>query len=274
MKNKIFRNLWLAFYSFFCKTKCAYKGANGKTVKILANGPSLKNDLDNLAETDSTCVLNFFCLDNIFWQIKPQHYVLADPAFFMEEKIPSNVVRLYEVLNRIDWNITFYVPLKYYSIFKDRLGLNENISIKTFYRYPILHKYIPRCFEYYLFRKGISGPAAMNVLIPSVFVMLNEGYEMIYLYGADHSWMTQLAVNMDNQLCIRDSHFYDKGEAKLKPWLLSNGQNYRLVEVLNDWTETFLMYHVLQSYRNHKRMGTIINMTKGSFIDAFDKVSN
>lgn len=272
-ENKILRTLWLVVYSIFCKTKCSYIGLNGKTVKILANGPSLKKDLNNLIETDSTCVLNFFCLDNLFWQIKPQHYVLADHAFFIAEKA-SNVVRLYEAINSIDWEITFYVPLRYYSIFKDRVGLNAYIRIKTFYRFPILHKYIPQSLEYYLFRRGISAPASMNVLIPSVYVMLNEGYEMIYLYGADHSWMTQLAVNSQNQLCIRDSHFYDTSEAKLKPWLLSNGTVYKLVDVLNDWAETFSMYHVLQSYRNHMKMGTIINMTQGSFIDAFEKTSN
>ncbi len=271
MKNKIFRNLWLAFYSFFCKTKCAYKGTNGKTVKILANGPSLKNDLDNLAETDSTCVLNFFCLDNIFWQIKPQHYVLADPAFFMEEKIPSNVVRLYEVLNRIDWNITFYVSLRYYSEFYGKVKRNKCIFIKTFYRFPLLNVCKFTSLDMYMYKKGLSAPSAQNVLIPSIFMMLNEGYEKIFLYGADHSWISQMIVNDMNQVCLVDKHFYDEKEPILKPWLNDSKNTFKMHELMYIFYIMFLSYHQLERYANYLGNAKVFNMTKETFIDAFKR---
>lgn len=272
MKNKILRNLWLVLYSLFCKTKCAYKGPNGKTVKILANGPSLKDDLSNLIETDSTCVLNFFCMDNFFWQIKPQHYVLVDPGFFMEENISSNVERLYETINRIDWHITFYVPLRYYSVFRSKVKNNKYIFIKTFYRFPLLDIHKCTSLDVYMFKKGIHAPSAQNVLIPSIFMMLNEGYEKTFLYGTDHSWISQMEVNDKNQVCLVDKHFYDVKEPTLRPWYNGSGNIFKMHELMKIFYTIFLAYHNLEAYTKFLRNAKIYNMTKSSFIDAFKKI--
>lgn len=271
MKNKILRNLWLVFYSLFCKTKCVYKGPNGKVVKILANGPSLKDDLNNLIETDATCVLNFFCLDSIFWQIKPRHYVLADPAFFTEENTPSNVARLYEAISRIDWDITFYVPLRYYSVFRSKVTRNKCIFIKTFYRSPLLNVRKCTSLDKYMYKKGLHAPSAQNVLIPSIFIMLNEGYERIFLYGADHSWISQMVVNDKNQVCLVDKHFYDEKEPILKPWLNGVEGTFKMHELMGIFHIVFLTYHNLEKYARYLGNAKILNMTVGTFIDAFNR---
>lgn len=271
MRNKIFRNLWLAFYSLFCRTKCAYKGPNGKTVKILANGPSLKKDLDNLVDTDSVSALNFFCLNDVFWKIKPNHYVLADPAFFRLDNPADNVVRLYEAIGKIDWDIVFYVPLKYYSVFRDKVSSNTNVIIKTFYRFPLMLENTPKYIERFLYKRGLGAPSAHNVLIPSIFLMINEGYEKIYLYGADHSWISQMAVNDENQVCLVDNHFYDKSEPVMKPWLTINGEPFKMHDLMKIFYIVFLNHQKLNDYAKSLGNISIINMTKDSFIDSFER---
>lgn len=271
MNNKLFRNLWLPLYNFFCKTKCAYKGGNGKTVKILANGPSLKDDLNNLVETDSVSALNFFCLNDAFWSIKPNHYVLADPAFFRLEIPAENVARLYEAIGKIDWEIIFYVPLRFYSVFKEKVKSNTNVVIKTFYRFPLMSENTPKSIEKFLYKHGWGAPSAQNVLIPSIFLMINEGYEKIYLYGADHSWISQMAVNDKNQVCLTDRHFYDKREPVMKPWLTINGEPFKMHELMKIFYIVFLNYQNLNNYAKSLGNISIINMTKDSFIDSFER---
>ena len=198
----------------------------------------------------------------------PSHYVLADQLFFLENKMPVNVSSFYKTINQVDWLITFYVPLKYYSVFRSRVT-NTNIKIKTFYRCPFL-KYIPRRFEYYLYRIGLHAPTAQNVLIPSIFMMLNEGYEKIYLYGADHSWLSQMAVNDKNQVCLVDKHFYDEENPKLEPWFKSEGDNiFKMHELMGIFYTVFLTYHKLARYAKYLGNSNILNVTKYSFIDAF-----
>lgn len=271
MNNKLFRNLWLPLYSFFCRTKCAYRGGNGKTVKILANGPSLKDDLNNLVETDSVSALNFFCLNEVFWSIKPNHYVLADPAFFRLETPADNVVRLYEAIGKIDWEIIFYVPLRFYSVFKDKVKSNTNVVIKTFYRFPFMSENTPKSIERFLYKHGWGAPSAQNVLIPSIFLMINEGYEKIYLYGTDHSWISQMAVNDENQVCLIDRHFYDNKEPIMKPWLTETGKPFKMHDLMKIFYKVFLNYHKLHKYAMFLGNIRIINMTKDSFIDSFER---
>lgn len=269
--NKIFRNLCLLILSFFCRTKCRFNGHNSKSVKILANGPSLRDDLDNLIQTDSICVLNFFCFEDKFWQFKPQHYVLADPAFFEKENLCPEQIRLYELINLIDWDIIFYVPLRYYFIFKNRTRGNKHISIKTVYRLPIFKVCECSFLEFFLFKKGLHAPSAQNVLIPSIFTMMNEGYDKIYLYGADHSWISQMKVNTKNLVCLVDKHFYDKEEPKLKPWLNGSDKTFKMHELMKIFTTVFLSYYCLENYSRYLVKTKIFNMTKNSFIDAFNR---
>ena len=269
--NRILRNLWLAVYTCFCKTKCVYRGSNGKTVKILANGPSLKDDLDNLIETDSVSVLNFFGLNDLFWTIKPNHYVLADPVFFEIDHPVENVVKLYDAIEKIDWKMTFYVPLRYYSAFRNKVKENPHIDIKTFYRFPLGSVNTFKRIDFFLYRKGLNAPIAQNVLIPSIFLMINEGFEKIYLYGADHSWLSQMVVDEKNRVCLVDKHFYDKSVPTMKPWLTVTGAPFKLHELMKIFHTVFATYQMLGDYAKSLGKVRIINMTKHSFIDAFER---
>ncbi len=261
-----------ALRSPFAKSKSFYQGPNGKTVKILANGPSLADDLGNLVETDAVSVLNFFILHDIFWSVKPQYYVLADPVLFMDASPVANVDKLYELVRKIDWDITFLVPLEQYDFFKRKTQSNPHVCIKTFYR-SFLAKRLPAKCRFRWYQKGLSTPYPQNVLIPSIAMMLNEGFEKIYLYGAGHSWTTQMAVDEENRLCLVDNHFYDQGTDNKRLWLNPErpGQTFKMHEILACLQTAFATYHELKAYAGYLGKVQIINKDKHSFIDAFVK---
>ena len=73
-------------------------------VAMLANGPSMKNVLprlttDEFKNTDFI-VLNFFGSMDIFTQIKPKHFCMADPMFFQENHNHDRVMKLFDDLNK------------------------------------------------------------------------------------------------------------------------------------------------------------------------------
>lgn len=269
--NKITRNLKLGICAPFRQTKVNYKGKNNKTVKILANGPSLKKDMDTLLPTDDILVLNNFFLHENFFIYKPRFYVIVDNMYFEERfwrGMPDE--KIYDIIHRIDWAITFFIPYRYLKYFKSKVK-NPNVKIRTIYRYPIIHRFLPKPFEYFLYKKGITAPCSQNVLIPSIYAMINMGYSKIYLYGTDHSWTTQMLVNQSNQVCLSDHHFYDVLSSELTPWLKADGNPYRVHEVLGDLQRAFYGYHELNAYASYIGGVNIINMTELSFIDAFER---
>ncbi|RGN50590.1 hypothetical protein DXB60_23085, partial [Bacteroides fragilis] len=52
--------------------------------KILVNGDSLNNNFDEIcADKTNSFVVNFFVLSPLFFIIKPQYYIIIDPAFWL-----------------------------------------------------------------------------------------------------------------------------------------------------------------------------------------------
>ena len=75
----------------------------------MGNGPSLKNDIDNLLKHKSQmdfCVVNYFANTEFFKELKPSHYVLIDPVFWnnqINENIKNDNNILIQNLLAVDW---------------------------------------------------------------------------------------------------------------------------------------------------------------------------
>lgn len=232
---------------------------------ILANGPSLKDVISKLDNSKCDfCVVNDFYLSPYYKIIKPRFHVLADPLYFVQSGDIEPFIKA------IDWDIVLYVP---YGAWK-KMEILHNMPSKHITVIPFHHKYMKGfdSFELFLFKRGLSMPGAQNVLVPSIFNAINMGYKEIYLYGADHSWTKSIRVNDVNQVCLTDSHFYDEGEVKLAPWRKATpGREIcKMHEILTDLTTVFKSYHIIRKYANLRNC-SIINKTKDSFIDAFER---
>lgn len=236
---------------------------------VLATGPSLKEDMDiginGLLNAD-LCVVNEYCKSPMYKELKPAMYVLADPMYFCEGWMGESDKETIEILSKTDWNLTVYVPYAYFSESKNKLQ-SKYVHVYPYHTNPYIGWSFMKSFFY---RKGWSMPRIQNVLIPCVFNGINLGYSVIELYGVDHSWTKEIRVNKENQVCLCDCHFYDKGKVALNPWKKCDGDQYRMHEILRDLAYMFEGYHDLREYADMNNC-KVRNMTEESFIDAFER---
>lgn len=229
-----------------------------KKLFILANGPSLKSALDKIdfGNTEIS-VLNDFYKSSEYKKLRPRYYVLADPIYFEDKVIMDSIIQ------NVDWNMTLFVP--YYFFKRMKLSQefhNKNVSIVPYH----INQYKGyECMRHLWYKKGLAMPRPQNVLVASIFTSINMGYKEIFLYGVDHSWTQTLGVNDENQVCAVDSHFYDKESAKFTPY-----NSMKMHELLRAFAFMFESYHFLRKYADFRGC-RIVNCTKGSFIDAFER---
>lgn len=239
--------------------------SNSRSLLILANGPSLKEDIGGIDYSGcDISVLNDFYKSSWYQKIKPQYYVLADPMFFTDEGFFHSFVK------EVNWKMVLFVPYYYWKRIKIlRDNSSKYVEIIPYNSEPY------DGFEFlktYLYKKGLSMPRVQNVLVASLFTGLNMGYKEIRLYGVDHSWTKSLGVNNENDVCAIDTHFYDKEECSFSPYWKNpqKKETYKMHELLRDFAYMFESYHVIRSYAD--MLGArIINFTKDSFIDAFER---
>ncbi len=251
------------------------KKTRPRPILILGNGPSLKFMLDkfNDSENYDYCMVNFSPLSSLFFKLKPRFYVLADGAFFssLHKDLLDKTRELSNKLLEIDWEITLYVPYIFLKQAKNDYGINEKISIIPFTIASFSDSFSFKKIEYWMFKKGLASPLVGNVAIAAIYCMINSGFKTIWLYGVEHSWMTQLIVDDNNRVCMKDTHYYDSSEVKYIPLLKPNGEQERIWEQLRYQAAAFASYGKLQGYAEYLGGVNIINKTKGSFIDAFPR---
>jgi hypothetical protein len=124
----------------------------------------------------------------------------------------------------------------------------------------------------WIMRNNWGLPRPHNVLIPSLVIAINMGYKKVFVAGADHSWMPYVRVTQKNEVVMVQKHFYDSKEAEEKAMYnaSSKGCDRKLHEVLQKFTYAFKSYFVIQAYAKAQNCH-IVNLTKGSYIDAFPR---
>lgn len=252
------------FGNFYFPYRPAHKG---EEVYILANGPSLKEEILELMESGSdlqeSLVVNFFVESDFFLKIKPKYYCLADPSFNKAALLKDRWKDVYVKLNTdVSWDMTLFVWKEAESMVRELID-NPMIKIETL-SILLYSGFESKRFESY--KKGFSVPSYVNVTIMALYALLNLGYSTIYLYGVDHSFLAGLGVNDNNRLCIVDKHFYgiEKYEFGPKP----NGSLWTMKDFVYDKYLTFVEHEVMRGYADY--LGAqIINCTKDSWIDAY-----
>ena len=249
------------------------------TITLLANGPSLKNIVpllttDECFKHTDFIVLNYFPNEKVFWKLKPKYYCLADPMFFGVSHKEKEVKNLFKNLNNIDWNISLFIP-KYFG--KERFlnfsqMNNPNIEIVEINSIP--YNGFPQ-LRNYLYKKGFTMPQIGTVAHLAIYASLNLGYKEIKLYGVEHTFLDSLCVNEQNQLCNKDKHFYDNEDVKLKPILKNDSINeiWKISDYLYGISLMFKGHDLLSDYANYLDV-RIINCTKDSMIDSYERISN
>lgn len=245
------------------------------SVLILGNGPSLKEDLPQIIArgehlSKDLMAVNFFAEDERFEELRPAYYVLSDPMFFRDSRQRERVAKLYRLLSeRVSWRMTLYVQFYNPEHFDyQRAVSNPNIRIVHF------HTQMYRGFrslEFWLYRHGLGSANFGTVVQNCAYIALLLGYKQLELYGVDHTLLEGLCVDRENRLCRAITHYYDTSEAVAKP-IFKNvpHEPYTMAEYLAELAELFRGHEVLRAYADS--LGArIINRTKGSMIDAYER---
>ncbi|MDE6866681.1 MAG: hypothetical protein K2J23_04725 [Muribaculaceae bacterium] len=235
---------------------------------ILANGPSLSKTVEQHRDwlrSRSLLAVNLCATSPLFTELRPEFYLIADPLFWIvDEKREALFGSLAE---KTDWTLHLFVPARALSDKKWRpmLEKNPNIKVHIYNSTPI--EGFP-AFERWAFRKGLGMPRPHNVLIPSIATALRLPFRKIYLAGADHSWLPEISVTDDNEVLMHQKHFYDRDVSKAETVKKEDLNSAHLHTILYHMHVAFRAYFILRDYADS--LGKeIINITPGSFIDAF-----
>ena len=246
-----------------------------KEVFILATGPSLKEDIEkpellNKFKDNDCIVVNFFSYSTYFKVIKPKYYLLVAPEMLAdnpEKEFVEYANKWLDSLLLVDWAMTLFVPheASKNSQWKAKLASNKNINV-VYINYVTIDG--SKWLKNALMKKRLAVPRLHNVLGPSIMTMIWCGYKKINLYGVDHSWLPMIHVDEENRVMVGHDHFYRKSKYSVQ---MGTSKNYRrLHEVLDKFLLTFKGYFDIKEFAE-KHDIEIINYTKDSFIDAFEK---
>lgn len=237
------------------------------TVIIMGNGPSLRDAIDNHADilmSNTRLAVNLSALTPDFKALKPEYYILADPAFFAKKK-SGKIPMVWEALKSVDWPMTLYLPAKARKM-PETKELPDCVTVKWYNLTPAEGW---KRLTLFLFRKGLSMPRPRNVLIPAIMSMIREGFRNIVLTGADHNWARTLWVTDRNRVVSVQPHFYKDDDAELKR-AEEVYRNLHLHDVYGSYAVTFKSYFDIKDYADSLGVN-IINATPESFIDAFPR---
>ncbi len=287
--DRLLRNLYeTAFYFAAMAVKENFRnyirragtvGTPAPTMAILGNGPALAEELPHLLEEmrggdRDFLAVNFFAEDERFTELRPAYYVLSDPMFFRDTTERQRIEALYRAMNeRVAWPMNLYVQYYNPERFDYRAALpNPNIRIVPFH--TLMYRGFRR-LEFRLYRHGLGSANFGTVVQVGEYIALLLGYKRIELYGVDHTLLEGLCVDDANRLCRADRHYYDGGEpADPRPMYQKVPRRpYTMSVYLAEVAELFRGHEVLRDYA--RSLGArIVNRTRGSMIDAYEKVKS
>lgn len=272
-------NLVHTFFSlgiilFLTKRTKKFRVRKKSSCIILGNGPSLKNNIEQIASQSALCDLicvNDFAESDTYRTIRPDVYVFLDPYYWEDISEPLRTRReklFHTILNVTDWEITVYAPfpMKRTSLFRE--NKNPKIEFRFFNNVPVQGF---RWLLFYALRHGVGLPKAPNVIISALHYAINACYETIFLYGVDHSWHLDLVVKEDSKVYVAQKHFYDEHvDYELLSLSYTDVKPVTMDEIFLTWSNVFRGYRLMNEYARLQKV-KVINRTKNSFIDAFPK---
>lgn len=239
----------------------------GTEIVILGNGPSLADTMDRHSDwlaSKELMAVNFAANTYAWEKLRPRWYVLADPHFW-SKKQNENLKLLWENLKITAWPVILYVPCNKLKATRKKLR-ESHVKVKGFNMTPVEGF---SWFRHAVWRRGLGMPRPRNVLIPAIMLALREGFTTVMLAGADHSWTRTLSVDDQNRVVTIQPHFYEDNREEHER-VASVYSNVHLHDMLESLTIAFRSYHKIAAYA--RKLGAdVLNITPGSFIDAFPR---
>ncbi len=243
---------------------------NPDELVILANGPSLNATVEahaDFLESRTLLAVNFCATSEMYTRLRPQLYLIADPLFWLVEEKRTQLFGA--LAGRTTWPMHLFMPVRAAGApqWREMLAANKCITVHMYNTTPVEgFDSLARA----IYRRGLGMPRPHNVLIPSIATALRMPFRKIYLAGADHSWLPEITVTDDNEVLMHQKHFYDSASSRAETVKQENLSTARLHTILYHMHVAFKAYFTLRDYA--ASLGKeIINITPGSYIDAFPR---
>lgn len=254
-----------------------WQGDKDKPIYVLANGPSLREFLEDIDgnldkyKNAEFFVVNDFVHDSHFTLIKPRYCVMSDPLFFRDTLYSERGHNAMNALaEKVSWQMILFIPsLQKESTYLDPVRRNPNIKIVTFHYTPYGGL---ESLRHYFYKRGLGNGEFMTVALNAIYIALILGYKMLYVYGIDHTFFDNITVNKENVLCFKDKHFYEE-ETRLRPMIYQSEKGnkpYTMAQFLEEKSLVFKGHLVMEKFA--KAIGaTIINCTPNTLVDAYKR---
>lgn len=248
-------------------------------IYLLANGPSLSKDIerhsDEMGHADKMAV-NFMAIDEKFAMLKPNLYLLCDPAYFapddkLEDGLCAKIHKLRQVMaDVVSWKMELIIP---YSArggaWESLMTANKNISILHYWDGV---QFLEFADDFSGWMRNRYGPPAETVMNAAVYLGIFWRYPQIVLLGADTSFHAMIHVEQDtNRLYKLDEHFYGVE----KRYLYDDSRHAapsRMSAQLRSVLIVFQWYDKLRAFADWAGV-KIVNASSFSWIDAFERPS-
>ena len=264
MYEKLIWFIWLKYVikSFFkgeLKERLVLQPANGKSLSIVVNGPSVNRTIQYLkpGETD-VMMVNNAPLTPLYKELCPKYVCFSDSEFLEENK--RNFSIRTELMKTAD-KVTIFLPsyfIKQTFFPADQLNIKYVFSLfGTSTRYNF--------YSYKLMEKNFLAPAYNNVVIMCLYVGIQLGYKKIYLYGADENFLKQITVDQRNRVMRENVHYYGS------EMMCENKKHGADMEIM-----TYMMYRIFNGLKRLKKYAAkenvrVINMSDDSWVDCFPR---
>lgn len=233
---------------------------------LLGNGTSLKDESFVLTKDVSYLVVNRHVLSDDYVRSKPNFYVLADPHFFNHSE---GLFILKEINIKTNWPLYLFVVNS-----KSNMKIANNIFKHSSFIKIIYYSNIEvrgcEIIKRYLYNHNLGMPRPQNVMVAALYISICLGFKYIELFGVEHSWTKYLSVNSNNEVCLYNPHFYDTKKNEEKTWKDIHHEDATMGDVLRMYAYMFDSYHEIRKIANRQQVA-ILNRTKNSFIDAFER---
>lgn len=244
---------------------------------VFGNGPSLSKDIlghEDFYASQSVFCVNNFAQSDVYELIKPAYYAFYDPLYW-NDNLPSEYVErigntFRSIKEKTTWEMTILIPhqAKKSKLWKTVFQDFPNIKI-SYFNNTLVDGF--KIWDNWMFANNLGVPLAQNVLVIALYLALTIGFKKIFILGADHSWHKEIELNDSGVLYVKDHHFYDKQEAKSRPWYNGkpNGIFY-VHEIFAALSKMFYGYMLIREYAMYLN-AKVYNASSISYIDAFEK---
>jgi hypothetical protein len=191
------------------KFKYSLKNIDKKKLYIMGNGPSLQKDLHKIKKNSQIFAVNTFLSKNYFKSYKPSFLCCIDSMFWsdfnrLSSSIKKPVKKTFLELNRVNWNISVFIPMKAKKTFQSRIK-NKKIKIIVV---PSLSYDFESSFYLKILNYLNLPPPRINVVVTAIYIGIMSRIKNIYLLGIDMDRIYSFKVDqVTNKSYMNYVHF-------------------------------------------------------------------